>query len=112
MVKRADTMMVGAVAGAVRYRMLDAPSFANNCHRRLCQRQTGTGSAVNAFIETESDRTPIRRTDCASAVNRQWRCLDGAAMRALRNIPYGATAPGWVTLGRLCELERLMTLPL
>lgn len=25
----------------------------NNCHCRLCQRQTGTGSAVNAFIEMD-----------------------------------------------------------
>jgi len=25
----------------------------NNCHCRLCQRQTGTGSAVNAFIESD-----------------------------------------------------------
>lgn len=27
--------------------------FVNNCHCRRCQRQSGTGSAVNAFIETD-----------------------------------------------------------
>lgn len=43
----------GCACGAVRYRMLDVPIFVNNCHCRLCQRQTGTASAVNAFIETD-----------------------------------------------------------
>ena len=30
------------------------PIFVNNCHCRLCQRQTGSTSVVNAFFESEA----------------------------------------------------------
>jgi hypothetical protein len=43
----------GCGCGAVRYRLSDRPYIVHNCHCRLCQRQTGTGSAVNAFIESD-----------------------------------------------------------
>lgn len=43
----------GCACGAVRYRASGAPVFVNNCHCTLCQRQTGAGSAVNAFYESE-----------------------------------------------------------
>ncbi|CAN5203827.1 GFA family protein [soil metagenome] len=47
----------GCACGAVRYRVAGAPIFVNNCHCTLCQRQSGAGSAVNAFYE--SDRVTL-----------------------------------------------------
>ena len=48
-----ETMQGGCGCGAVRYRLTDKPFIVHNCHCRLCQRQSGTGSAVNAFIEAD-----------------------------------------------------------
>ena len=42
----------GCACGAARYEIDRAPMFVNNCHCTLCQRQTGSTSVVNAFIET------------------------------------------------------------
>lgn len=53
MVMTSDTLEGGCGCGAVRYRLNDVPMYVNNCHCRLCQRQTGAGSAVNAFIEAD-----------------------------------------------------------
>lgn len=43
----------GCACGEVRYRIDAEPIFINNCHCSLCQRQSGAGSAVNAFVEAE-----------------------------------------------------------
>ena len=43
----------GCACGAVRYRVEGEPIMVHNCHCRLCQKQTGSTSVVNAFIETD-----------------------------------------------------------
>jgi len=43
----------GCGCGAVRYRVTGEPIMVHNCHCRLCQRQTGSTSVVNAFFESE-----------------------------------------------------------
>jgi hypothetical protein len=47
----------GCACGSLRYRAQGEPIFVNNCHCRLCQRQTGGTSVVNAFYE--SDRVEV-----------------------------------------------------
>lgn len=48
-----DVREGGCGCGAVRYRIEGEPIFANNCHCRQCQQQTGSTSVVNAFFEME-----------------------------------------------------------
>jgi hypothetical protein len=49
-----ETMREGGCAcGQVRYRLHGDPIMVHNCHCRLCQRQTGSTSVVNAFVETD-----------------------------------------------------------
>jgi hypothetical protein len=47
------TLEGGCGCGAVCYRHNDESIFVNNCQCTLCQRQTGTGWAVNAFSEMD-----------------------------------------------------------
>jgi hypothetical protein len=52
-----DVRPGGCACGSLRYEAHGEPIFVNNCHCRLCQRQTGGTSVVNAFYE--SDRVTV-----------------------------------------------------
>jgi len=43
----------GCACGQMRYRLLSAPMFVHCCHCKDCQRQSGTGFALNALIEAD-----------------------------------------------------------
>ena len=43
----------GCSCGAVRYRLASDPLFTHCCHCLNCQRQTGSGFAINVLIEAD-----------------------------------------------------------
>lgn len=55
----------GCACGSVRYKVRGEPIMVHNCHCRLCQRQTGAASAINAFWE--SDRVEFLSGELAEA---------------------------------------------
>ena len=43
----------GCICGHVRYQLIDRPMFVHCCHCHWCQRETGSGFAINALIESD-----------------------------------------------------------
>ena len=100
------TLEGGCGCGAVRYRLNDGPFIVHNCHCHLCQRQTGTGSAVNAFIE--SDRLDLLSGELAE---RDFKTGSGKTQIVVRCAECGS--PVWShypRLGRKVAAVRVGTL--
>jgi len=99
------TLEGGCGCGAVRYRLNDGPVFVNNCHCTLCQRQTGTGSAVNAFIEM--DRLEL----LSGAVSEhEFKTGSGATQIVIRCAKCGTPVWSHYRLGRKAAAVRVGTL--
>jgi len=99
------TLEGGCGCGAVRYRLNDEPIFVNNCHCRLCQQQTGTGSAVNAFIE--SDRLEHLSGELSE---HEFKTGSGATQTVIRCASCGTPVWSHYRLGRKAAAVRVGTL--
>lgn len=77
----ADAGLAGGCAcGAVRYRLASPPIWVHCCHCTDCQRETGSGFAVNAMIEadrvalTAGRPTPVLTPSASGRGQTIWRC--------------------------------------
>ncbi len=95
----------GCGCGAVRYRLKDEPILVNNCHCRLCQKQTGTGSAINAFIEM--DRLELLSGEL---VEHQFKTGSGATQIVVRCAGCGTPVWSHYRMGRKAAAVRVGTL--
>ena len=70
----------GCACGAVRYRLASAPFWVHCCHCTSCQRETGSGFAINALIEadrvelTAGAPVPLLTPSESGRGQKIWRC--------------------------------------
>lgn len=101
----------GCACGAVRYALLSEPMFVHCCHCLDCQRQTGSGFAINALIETDRIRmvsgepVPVRVPADSGRPHDIYRCPD--CQVALWSDYGGRSYLRFVRVGTLDEPHRI-----
>lgn len=101
----------GCACGAVRYALLSEPMFVHCCHCLDCQRQTGSGFAINALIETDRIRmvsgepVPVRVPADSGRPHDIYRCPD--CQVALWSDYGGRSYLRFVRIGTLDEPHRI-----
>lgn len=96
----------GCACGAVRYRLLERPIWTHCCHCTWCQRETGSGFAINALIEfdrivaTTGRPAPVHVPSESGNGQRIFRCAN--CQVALWSI-YSAPAILFIRAGTLDE---------
>jgi hypothetical protein len=101
----------GCACGAVRYRLASRPIWVHCCHCTDCQRETGSGFAVNALIEadrvelTAGRPAPILTPSASGRGQTIWRCA--ACQVALWSNYGGNGAIHFVRAGTLDRPERI-----
>ena len=102
----------GCGCGVVRYRVEREPMFVNNCHCRQCQRQTGSTSVVNMFVEGEAvvllsgTTTESRFVAGSGGDHRVTRCAECGTALWSHYPRFGALGAG-VRVGTLDEPSRV-----
>lgn len=100
-----DQLAGGCACTTVRYRLASAPIWVHGCHCTDCQRETGSGFAVNALIEadrvelTAGRPVPIETPSASGRGQTIWRCP--ACQVALWSNYGGNTAIHFVRAGTL-----------
>ena len=104
----------GCLCGAVRFELIAPPRSSAYCHCTRCQRRTGTGSSVSAFIDPESLRWLqgeslikgwLPATDGAEGVQR----VQATSTRAAATTRASASGCPRSILIRGCEPARVST---
>ena len=102
----------GCACRHVRYRMTSRPLFVHCCHRRWCQRETGSAFVLNAMIEADRVRllhgdVEIVATPSESGRGQRIARCPQCRVALWSNYGGGGDAIRFVRVGTLDEPDRL-----